>query len=159
MASEAITTAAETPHKRTARVLGALLALVVLASGCGAWYLLHNQAQAGEVSADPNAPPVAVIHLDSFIVNLADQGQVDYLRVSMDLGVSKQPDTKDGGKGIPVASIRDTIIGVLATRHAQELLTPDGKQTLKQDLLAALNNRVPEIGARDIYFTDFLVQR
>ncbi|HTW23256.1 MAG TPA: flagellar basal body-associated FliL family protein [Candidatus Baltobacteraceae bacterium] len=158
MASERTTRDSETPSK-AGRVLGAIVLLLILAGGAGAWYFWHSQAEASDQSSDPNAPPVAVIHLDSFIVNLADQGQVTYLRASMDLGVDKRPDTKEGGKSIPLAIIRDTIIGVLSTRHSEELLTTDGKQKLKQDLIAALSNRVPGLGVRDIYFTDFLVQR
>ena len=159
MGSETTTPAPEIPRSKAPRIIAMIFVFLLLAAGGGAWYLWHSQAQASDQSSDPDAPPVAVIHLDSFIVNLADQGQITYLRVSMDLGVDKKPDTKEGGKGVPVASIRDTIIGVLATRHSEELLTPDGKEKLKQDLIAALNNRVPEIGIRDIYFTDFLVQR
>ncbi|HEX4074094.1 MAG TPA: flagellar basal body-associated FliL family protein [Candidatus Acidoferrales bacterium] len=142
------------------RILGvAIVLLLVLAVGGGIWYLRHSDTQASDTPASADGPPAAVIHLESFIVNLADQSQITYLRVSMDLGVDKAPDKKDGGAGVPIASIRDVIIGVLATRHSDELLTPEGKLKLKQDLISALNDRVPEIGVRDIYFTDFLVQR
>jgi flagellar basal body-associated protein FliL len=58
-----------------------------------------------------------------------------------------------------MARTRDTILSVLAAAKANDLLTPEGKEALKHNLLAALNGRVPEIEARDIYFTEFLVQR
>jgi len=124
----------------------------------GGWYMWYTKAQASNAPPGAGAGPSAVIHLDSFIVNLADQDQITYLRASIDLGVEKAPDARSG-QGVPLASIRDVIISVLATRHSQELLTPDGKLKLKQDLIAALNEHVPSIGVRDIYFTDFLVQR
>jgi len=142
-------------------VLGVATVLLLLAGVGAAWYIHSTRVQASDAPDNPNALPVGVIHLDSFIVNLADQAQITYLRVSIDLGVDKVPDVaKEGSQtGIPIASIRDAIISVLATRHSEELLTPEGKEKLKQDLIATLNQRVPELGVRDIYFTDFLVQR
>jgi flagellar protein FliL len=148
------------PEKGRARskvpgILGLAIFLLLLAGGGAAWYH-YSRVQASNASTSASSLPAGVIHLDSFIVNLADQGQITYLRVAIDLGVDKAPDSKES---VPIASIRDAIIGVLATRHSEELLTPEGKQKLKQDLIAALNDRVPELGVRDIYFTDFLVQR
>jgi flagellar protein FliL len=137
-------------------VLGVAVALMLAAVGGSVLYFHHSQVQASDAPANTDAPPVSVIHLDSFIVNLADEGQITYLRAAIDLGVDRAP---AGKESIPTARIRDAIIGVLATRKSEELLTPEGKEKLKQDLLAALNDRVPEIGAREIYFTDFLVQR
>lgn len=135
--------------------LGALLGLLLLAGGV-AWYVHHSKVQASDTSANTEDRPAGVIHLDSFIVNLADQDEVTYLRAAIDLGVDRMPGAKEG---VPTAQLRDTIIGVLATRKSDELLTPEGKQKLKDDLIAALNDRVPEVGVREIYFTDFLVQR
>jgi len=140
-------------------MLGVAIVLLLLAGGVAAWYH-YTKVQASNTPNAGNGLPAGVIHLDSFIVNLADEGQITYLRVSIDLGVDKVPNVKkEGDGGIPLASIRDAIISVLATRHSEELLTPEGKQKLKQDLIATLNNRIPELGVRDIYFTDFLVQR
>ncbi|HUA01640.1 MAG TPA: flagellar basal body-associated FliL family protein [Candidatus Aquilonibacter sp.] len=153
-------TDAQAPKKSKSGVstfLGVAIAVVLVVGGGGAWYLHHNKVQASN-EAEGNQP-LSTIHLDSFIVNLADQEQITYLRASIDLGVDRPPAKNGEGGGAPTAAIRDTIIGVLATRHSAELLTPDGKNKLKQDLIAALNQRVPEIGVKDIYFTDFLVQR
>jgi len=48
---------------------------------------------------------------------------------------------------------------VLTVCKAEPLLTPEGKQQLKRNLLEALNRENPELGVREIYFTEFLVQR
>jgi flagellar basal body-associated protein FliL len=47
----------------------------------------------------------------------------------------------------------------LTTCKADELLTADGKSQLKRNVLAAVQKHVPELGVREIYFTEFLVQR
>ena len=60
---------------------------------------------------------------------------------------------------MPTARIRDCILAVLSTWHSDALLAPEGKQKLKDELVHALQDRVPELGVKEIYFTDFLVQR
>jgi len=138
------------------RILGATIAFLLIVGGGGVWYLRHTKVQASAALTGEDNRPAGVIHLDSFIVNLADQDQITYLRATIDLGVDRTPKSKET---VPTARIRDAIISVLATRKSQELLTPEGKQKLKEDLIASLKDRVPEIGVRDVYFTDFLVQR
>lgn len=135
-----------------------LILLLIAAGGGAAWYLRHSKTEANAAPPRTDTAPVAIIHLESFIVNLADTEQIAYLRASIDLGVGKPP-TKKEGDSLPTAPIRDAILGVLATRKSTELLTSDGKMKLKQDLLAALKNKVPDLDVQEIYFTDFLVQR
>jgi len=100
------------------------------------------------------------MHLEPFVVNLADAEDDRFLRVGIDLGLENQPSAK-GGKGeegeVPTARIRDCILTALSTWHSDALLAPDGKQKLKDDLVRALRGRVPELGVREVYFTDFLV--
>jgi len=60
---------------------------------------------------------------------------------------------------LPVARIRDSILSVLTVCKADSLLTSEGKTGLKKNLVNALNQSVPELGVREVYFTEFLVQR
>lgn len=58
-----------------------------------------------------------------------------------------------------MARVRDTILGVLALAKVEDLMTAAGKNKLKQDLLRALQERAPELGVEEVYFTEFLIQR
>jgi flagellar FliL protein len=60
---------------------------------------------------------------------------------------------------VSMATIRDSILTVLAQYTSEQLLTPDGKTKLKADLINALNRDVPELRVREVYLTEFLVQR
>lgn len=60
---------------------------------------------------------------------------------------------------VSMATIRDSILTVLAQCTSEQLLTPQGKAKLKADLLNSLNRDVPDLRAREVYFTEFLVQR
>ena len=103
-----------------------------------------------------------IVHLEGFTVNLSGAEENNFVRVTMDLELERMPPPVDRDKpasGLPVARIRDTIIAVLAASKAEPLLTADGKIQLKKTLRDELNRRVPEMNVREIYFTEFLVQR
>jgi flagellar FliL protein len=56
--------------------------------------------------------------------------------------------------------IRDTILKVLSSKKADDVLTPDGKERLKDELIEGLNEAVgleePPLTA--VYFTEFIIQ-
>ncbi|MDE3136952.1 MAG: flagellar basal body-associated FliL family protein [Acidobacteriota bacterium] len=144
-------------RKKSKALLFVALALVLAAGGAGCYFFGRKT-----VAAKNDPPkPATILHLDNFIVNLADTDRDAYLRVGIDLGVTgiAQPKSGDSKTAEPVPQIRDAILSVLSTYHSSDLLTPAGKKQLKENLIAALNGKVPELGVRDIYFTDFLVQR
>jgi flagellar FliL protein len=162
------TTTEDSPKPKSKILLFVILGLVISLGGAGAawFFFVHGKsAQAAQkTEASEKKEPEFTVHLDSFTVNLADQEESHFLRVTMELGLGHEP--KGGGakegadtSGIPVAQTRDTILSILSACKANDLLTPEGKVTLKQHLLAALHEKVPEIDARNVYFTEFLVQR
>jgi flagellar protein FliL len=129
---------------------------VALLFAAGFWLLGCQSGKA--VVADDKAPALATIHLEDFVVNLADGRS--YLRIGIDLGIENEI-TKGKNEHPPatVPVIRDSVIMLLSTLRSDDLLTPDGKTKLKQDLLKVLNDRLPELKVREIYFNEFMVQR
>jgi len=137
------------------RILAVLSALLI-AAGAGLWLWLSHGSEAPAEAA--NATPVrSTLHLETFVLNLADPEQRAYLRVGIDLGVNQ--DLKQVEGTVSTAQVRDAILGVLAEAKAEDLLTSAGKNKLKQDLLRALKERVPQLGVEEVYFTEFLIQR
>lgn len=119
---------------------------------------LGRQRQTVAAAASANEVN-SVLALDSFVVNLQDPSGNGYLRVSMSLGLASAPKEADKETPAPyLPRLRDTILGVLGTRTVDELLTPDGKTKLKDDLLKAINASVPDLQCKEVYFTEFLVQ-
>jgi flagellar basal body-associated protein FliL len=97
------------------------------------------------------------LHLETFVINLADPQQRSYLRVGIDLGLNHE--IGRGEQARAVAPARDVILSVLAQASVEELLTTKGKASLKQSVLSALQERLPGLGVEEVYFTEFLIQR
>jgi flagellar protein FliL len=138
-------------------IVGVLV--VLLGGGGGGWFYLHH-GKAAEAAPVEKAPEF-MVHLETFTVNLADPEQGHFLRITMDLGLDHAPKgaAEKGTGDFPVARARDSILSVLALGQADVLMTPEGKAQLKHDLIQSLQQNVPEGDVRNVYFTEFLVQR
>jgi flagellar protein FliL len=158
------TTAADTkkPKAPAAMMIGVALAAIA-GGGASAWFVMQrNHGVETSHGSGGSIAPQYLIHLEGFTVNLADPEETHFLRATIDLGIDRLPEGVDREKPaaqLPVPRIRDAILSVLTTCKADNLLTPEGKAQLKKQLVDALNRSVPEIGVRDVYFTEFLVQR
>lgn len=116
-------------------------------------------------SAYPAGIATHLVTLDPLLVNLADEGESTYVRLSItlqveDADVAKESKATSNKNGDDVtATARDTALTVLGQQTANGLLAADGKEQLKAELLKALNQQTPSLKVKKILFTDFLVQR
>jgi flagellar basal body-associated protein FliL len=146
----------DNPPKSGSKLLTLVLVPVVaVAAACGAW-LLRGKTDSPPFQA---AKVRNVLHLDTFVLNLAGSDERAYLRAGIDLGLHGEPTRKQSEGAPPIALVRDTILGVLSAAKSEDVLTPQGKQALKANLLRALQERIPELGVEEVYFTEFLIQR
>jgi len=131
----------------------AVVLTVVLGAGAFFFWLrpLHRASAAESASVQPT------LALETFVVNLSGSGERGYLRVGVSLGLSR-PVTSGNQDEVPTALVRDTVLSVLSSAPPEQLLQPEGKRQLKAELLRALQERVPQLGIQDVYFTEFLVQ-
>jgi flagellar protein FliL len=153
------------PRKSSGRWI-AILAVLLVAIGSGIWWGFVRPRDANSANQGQEGPVRTVLPLESFTVNLADPEEGRFLRATLALGVDGELPTAAKGENKPaearavsMATIRDSILTVLALCTSDQLLTPVGKTKLKADLIDALNRDVPELRAREVYFTEFLVQR
>ncbi len=144
-----------------------MVAILTTGISTGAvWFLLHRPASASSAQAKAKIKPagdpkkvVTVYPLEQFVVNLADTDHPTFLRIGIDLGVSKKLEATETAKDSPFTpQLRDAILGVLSSYQASQLLAPDGKGKLKAQLLSTLQNRLPDLDITQVYFTDFIVQ-
>jgi flagellar protein FliL len=151
-----------TATKSSGSSLLVIVLLTIIGGGGSAWFMLQRSRAAEVVHSGEGYAPKYIVHLEGFTVNLADSEETHFLRITMDLGIDRLPEGAEKEKaaaGLPVARIRDAVLSVLTVCKADPLLTPDGKLQLKKNILEGLRHNVPELDVRDVYFTEFLVQR
>jgi len=144
--------AARNAPPRKQRWPAVVLALGLIAAGIFVWVRPQRASSAAEVGAAEST-----LALETFVVNLNVSGQRAYLRAGITLGLA-HPLPRNQAEPVPMALVRDTILSVLATAQPEELLRVEGKHRLKEELLKALQERVPQLAVTNVYFTEFLVQ-
>jgi len=94
--------------------------------------------------------------LEPFIVNIYDGQEIRYLKLKVEFEmvnpeVKAELDTK-------VAPLRDAVLILLTTKTMQEIQDLQGKNTLREQILAAANRIAGANKVSKVYFTDFVVQ-
>lgn len=135
-------------------LLVTLLSVVALATG--GYLFMRKRGVKPQQSQQPVS--MRVLHLESFVLNLDDPEQKTYLRIGIDLGIEEAAGYAKEKAEAPTAPVRDAILSVLSEAKASELSTAAGKAKLKKDIQQCLNDRLPALRVREVYFTDFLIQ-
>lgn len=180
--------ATEAPKKGKKKlIIFAVVGLVVVAAlAVGIPMMLGGGDAEHEEELEEEAPKVYMqAKLDTFIVNLSQAK--NFLKVTMLIEYDPEalhPHGEDGhgggggyggggsggGAADPTAlppelkakepQIRDAVIRVLSSKKAEDVLTPEGKESLKEELVEALNEAVAfdEPPVTNVYFTEFIVQ-
>lgn len=170
-------------------ILWAVLGLVLLGGiGVGALFLTGNgekltgllsaadATQTGEASADgktPNAkgkktskkkePPAPAQYYafdPPFVVNFADETQLRFLQVTMEV-MTRDPLIVEVVKTHSPA-IRNSILLLLSGQTYADLITREGKEKIRADSLAEIQKVLKEQTGKDgveaVYFTGFVMQ-
>ncbi|HVO95126.1 MAG TPA: flagellar basal body-associated FliL family protein [Terriglobales bacterium] len=103
------------------------------------------------------AEPEVGADLDVFVVNLAGPGPSRYLRTILSLAVKNEHD-KEKIKELS-GKIRHNVIMYLTERKAEELIDPEGKNRVRQELQKQINAAVGDNKfVSNVYFKEFLIQ-
>jgi flagellar FliL protein len=97
---------------------------------------------------------IAVHKMEPFLVNLADPGQLRYLKVT--LHVETQQRGEEFEKRLPQS--RDAVLSILSSKNSKELMTSEGKNALREEIKEKMNHLLTETKIRNIYFTEFVIQ-
>ena len=123
------------------------------AGGHGAPAAGGHGAPAAGAAAGPSAN---IFPLDPFIVNIYDGQELRYLKVKIELEmVSPAIKAEIDGR---LAAIRDSLLILLSAKTLQDIQDVQGKNTLKDEILTAINKSIPPGKIAKVYFTDFVVQ-
>jgi flagellar protein FliL len=97
-----------------------------------------------------------LLPLDSFTVNLA-QGEGPRRYVRLDAVLKMSDDAKAPEFEARKPQIRDSIISILNTKRADDLLKKEGKSFLKEEIKASINSFLIDGSVEDIYYISFQI--
>lgn len=153
------------PKKKSKLMLFILLGLVVLLLGGGGFYAYTMFLAPKAPVEDPMAgvkPELLtetvgeMFALEPFSVNLADPQGRRYLRLAISLELESIEANDRATKLVP--KLRDMVIVLLTSLTFEEVMTPEGKVQIRDELLERFNQILRPDRVRNIYFTDFVVQ-
>jgi flagellar FliL protein len=153
----------EAPKKSKKLLILIGAAVLILAGGGAAFMTLPffkgmRGAHAGKAKPVVEKEEVkATLALEPFLLNLADTDEVRFVKATFQLGLAKQPD-EEIKSGATIPSIRDAIISVLTSKRAEQVLSPEGKELLRNEIRTKINAISPSAKVLEVYIVDFVVQ-
>lgn len=122
-------------------------------------FLNHGGGAADPAKAEQekqkHATKSALIALDPFVMNLAEQGR--FLKVSMQFEIADAATLPVVTEKVP--QLRDAIITLVSSKSADALASPEGKFQLKDEILLRANQSVGGgVTFKNLYFTEFVMQ-
>lgn len=174
---------------KSKKMLFIIIGVVVLLLGAGIPVLFlgggEEEKKDEHAAAEEEVKHYVTVPLETFIVNLS--ANTAFLKVGMILeydpaifdkaaheaageghggGASGGGGEGEGAGGMHPhmaarqPMIKDVIIRILSSKKAEEVLTADGKEKLKEELIEGINEAIglEEEPVVNIYFTEFMVQ-
>ena len=150
-------------------IMVGVLVLIMVAIGGGLFMMwskvsaldqaVNPPSEEESEEADKEAEQIKIgpiFPLDTFIVNLSDQGGNRFLRATMNLELEHDDLIGEMEKRLP--QIRDAILMILPTRTYQDIRSAEGKAALRTEILAKMNSLLKKEAITNIYFTEFVIQ-
>jgi len=153
--------------KKLIIILAAAAFLIVVMMG-GIFFLMWSKISQmeGQMVVEEEAEQAAVVEetpqikpifpLKAFIVNLAGENGRRYLKIKMDLEITKEELNDPIRERIP--QIRDSVMMILTSKRYEDIKNTEGKIALRQDIQNQINSFFKEPCVSNIYFTDFVIQ-
>ena len=129
------------------KVLILLLVVAMVAGGGGLFYVV----QKGKKNEQKTATSFEIMELEPVVINLSDG---HYIRIAIALGYTG--DESELKNKLP--AINDVLITTVGAMSSKELISPEGKELLKENLLLKINSVLSGVQVRNIFYREFIVQ-
>nr|WP_321317563.1 flagellar basal body-associated protein FliL [uncultured Campylobacter sp.] len=94
--------------------------------------------------------------LDQFLVNLLSETGSRYLKMTINIELSSELLTPEIEQKKPL--LRDIVIRILSSKTYEDISTTKGKERLKDEIAAKINETLRDGYIKNVFFTDFIVQ-
>ena len=97
-----------------------------------------------------------IYSMKPFIVNLADDSGSRYLKVKFEMELNSKDLVPEIEKRMP--QLTDSVIMLLSSRKYEDIVTYEGKDRMRNEIMLRLNSFLSTGSIRKIYFTEFVMQ-
>jgi len=117
---------------------------------------VEDEGKAGEAEPEKGGKTNNILALEPFIANLADDGGRRYLKATfqIDFGKSEVPPAMQAR----LPQVRDLLLTLFTSKTFDDIRSPEGKQQLREEIIARVNQVLDRDLAKAVYFTEFIVQ-
>lgn len=133
--------------------------LIIGIASAGVFFILGKKGEEDKAAHGKKAKEhtqVFYVDFEPIIVNLLDPTGKRYLQVRLTLEIPNQKLEEEIRK--KEAVIKDTIITVLSGKTVEEVIVPEAKDKIKQELLTKINEVLGEEVVTNIYITQYIVE-
>lgn len=99
-----------------------------------------------------------IMPLDEFLVNLSDPSGDHFLKVTVNLELSKKSGKTPESLKEMTPLIRDAVLKSLSSETRRDISSEKGRDLLKADILKQVNTALGADDVTEIYFSDFVTQ-
>jgi flagellar FliL protein len=153
---------AEQPKKKNKIVLLAIIGLILMLAAGGGFFAYTKflapkpAIEQSEVEKDTQESIGEMFTLEPFVVNLSDPKGKRYLKVTLSVELDDAMVVERATKNTP--KLRDMVIMLLTSLSFEEVMTPEGKIRVRDELLERFNLILRPDRVKNIYFTEFVIQ-
>ena len=151
------------PKKKKLIIIAVVVVLLIIIGGTLAYFLSASEEdeESLEVTEEEEGEEAAVegeskavLPLETFIVNLQIKGSFLKTTIQLEFNEPEVPKTAEAD----VPKIRDVIIKIMSSKSSSEILSAEGKETLREELKQGINKTLGSEDISQIYFTEFIIQ-
>ena len=135
--------------------------LIIAIAGAGLFLFLGKKGhEAEEMKSGKKGKKkienTVFMDFDPVIVNLLDPTGKRYLQVRMSIEVADKKDEAEIKKKEPM--VKDVILHTLSGKTVEEVIMPEAKEKIKQDLIKKINEALGDELVLNVYITQYIVE-
>ncbi len=160
------TEATEKPKKRSTLIIFIIVGMVLLLIVGGGFFTYtkfiasspdgEEQDKEEMAKADTPEPIGEMFNLEPFVVNLADPQGNRYLKLKINMELKDPKAAARAQKLSP--KLRDIVIMMISSLAFEEVMTPEGKLRIREELRTRFNRVLKPYKVDNIYFSEFVIQ-
>ncbi|MFO7761328.1 MAG: flagellar basal body-associated FliL family protein [Thermodesulfobacteriota bacterium] len=156
----------EEPKKKSKLIFFVIIGVVLMLIAGGGFFayteffsspLDREKGENGQPVDEEALKPVGdMFTLEPFVVNLADPQGDRYLKLKISMEVKEPKAVQRAEKLSP--RLRDIVIMMISSLAFEEVMTPEGKLRIREELRTRFNRVLKPYKVENIYFSEFVIQ-